>query len=101
MTSKYCFFDFWPSHPPGSRSDAQPMTIGLPCVRLPQGEHWEERSPRSEGQGRKQTRAPIVMEAVPEKTTIREVALAAGVGIGTISRVLNSSSQVSRKTRAR
>jgi DNA-binding LacI/PurR family transcriptional regulator len=41
------------------------------------------------------------MEAVPEKTTIREVALAAGVGIGTISRVLNSSSQVSRKTRAR
>ena len=41
------------------------------------------------------------MEAVPEKTTIREVARAAGVGIGTISRVLNSSSQVSRKTRAR
>ena len=41
------------------------------------------------------------MEAVPEKTTIRDVALAAGVGIGTISRVLNSSSQVSRKTRAR
>jgi len=40
------------------------------------------------------------MEAVPEKTTIREVARAAGVGIGTISRVLNSSSQVSRKTRA-
>jgi LacI family transcriptional regulator len=43
----------------------------------------------------------ITMEAVPEKTTIREVARAAGVGIGTISRVLNSSSQVSRKTRAR
>ena len=41
------------------------------------------------------------MEAVPVKTTIREVARAAGVGIGTISRVLNSSSQVSRKTRAR
>ena len=41
------------------------------------------------------------MEAVPEKTTIREVARAAGVGIGTISRVLNSSSQVSWKTRAR
>jgi LacI family transcriptional regulator len=41
------------------------------------------------------------MEAVPTKTTIREVARAAGVGIGTISRVLNSSSQVSRKTRAR
>ena len=77
------------------------MTIGLSCVRLPQGKHWEERSPRSDGQGRKRTRAPIVMEAVPGKTTIREVALAAGVGIGTISRVLNSSSQVSRKTRAR
>src|SRR5712691_2229889 len=41
------------------------------------------------------------MEAVPGKTTIREVARAARVGIGTISRVLNSSSQVSRKTRAR
>jgi LacI family transcriptional regulator len=41
------------------------------------------------------------MEAVPERTTIRDVARAAGVGIGTISRVLNSSSQVSRQTRAR
>jgi LacI family transcriptional regulator len=41
------------------------------------------------------------MEAVPGKTTIRDVAQAAGVGVGTISRVLNSSSQVSRKTRAR
>src|SRR5439155_24804784 len=33
--------------------------------------------------------------------TIRDVARAASVGIGTISRVLNSSSQVSRQTRAR
>jgi LacI family transcriptional regulator len=41
------------------------------------------------------------MEAVPKQTTIRDVAQAAGVGIGTISRVLNSSSQVSRETRAR
>ncbi len=41
------------------------------------------------------------MEAVPRKPTIRDVAHAARVGIGTISRVLNSSSQVSRKTRAR
>src|ERR1700737_2178552 len=41
------------------------------------------------------------MEAVPRKTTIREVARAAGVGVGTVSRVLNSSSQVSRETRAR
>ena len=41
------------------------------------------------------------MEAVPKQTTIRDVARAAGVGIGTISRVLNSSSQVSRETRAR
>ena len=41
------------------------------------------------------------MEAVPRKTTIREVAQAAAVGIGTISRVLNSSSQVSRETRQR
>jgi len=39
----------------------------------------------------KGNRNPIGMEAVPVKTTIREVALAAGVGIGTISRVLNSS----------
>ena len=44
----------------------------------------------------------ILVEAVPEKkATIRDVARAAGVGIGTISRVLNSSSQVSRKTRMR
>lgn len=41
------------------------------------------------------------METVPQRTTIRDVAHAAGVGIGTISRVLNSSSQVSRETRAR
>src|SRR5256884_2069117 len=41
------------------------------------------------------------MEAVPRKTTIREVAQAASVGIGTISRVLNSSSRVSRETRER
>ena len=45
--------------------------------------------------------ANAVVEAVPKKTTIREVARAAGVGIGTISRVLNASSQVSRETRAR
>ena len=41
------------------------------------------------------------MEAVPKQTTIRDVARVAGVGIGTISRVLNSSAQVSRETRAR
>src|SRR5262249_57315209 len=44
---------------------------------------------------------PDSMEAVPQKTTIRDVARAAGVGVGTISRELNSSSQVSRETRAR
>jgi LacI family transcriptional regulator len=48
-----------------------------------------------------ETKGRIAMEAVPRKTTIREVAQAASVGIGTISRVLNSSSQVSRETRAR
>jgi len=41
------------------------------------------------------------MESVPKKATIRDVAEAAGVGVGTISRVLNSSSQVTRETRAR
>ena len=41
------------------------------------------------------------METVPRNTTIRDVALAAGVGVGTISRVLNSSSHVSRETRKR
>ena len=41
------------------------------------------------------------MEAVPRQTTIRDVARAAGVGVGTISRVLNSSAHVSRKTRTR
>jgi DNA-binding LacI/PurR family transcriptional regulator len=40
------------------------------------------------------------MEPIPEKPTIRDVARAARVGIGTISRVLNSSPQVSQKTRA-
>src|SRR5262249_31765710 len=44
---------------------------------------------------------PDSMEAVPQKTTIRDVARAAGVGVGTISRVLNSSSNVSRQTRGR
>src|SRR2546421_11741431 len=51
--------------------------------------------------GAKAIKGRITMEAVPRKTTIREVAQAASVGIGTISRVLNSSSQVSRETRAR
>ncbi len=50
---------------------------------------------------RKPREASASVEAVPQKTTIRDVARAAGVGIGTISRVLNSSSQVSRETRAR
>jgi DNA-binding LacI/PurR family transcriptional regulator len=42
------------------------------------------------------------MELVPRKPpTIHDVAKAAGVGVGTISRVLNSSAHVSRETRAR
>jgi len=45
----------------------------------------------------KVTKPLFAMEVVPKKTTIREVARAASVGIGTISRVLNSSSQVSRE----
>jgi DNA-binding LacI/PurR family transcriptional regulator len=50
---------------------------------------------------RKPREAQIGLETVPRQSTIRDVARAAGVGIGTISRVLNSSSQVSRETRAR
>lgn len=46
-------------------------------------------------------RASSGVEIVPRRVTIREVSRAAGVGIGTISRVLNSSSQVSPETRAR
>jgi len=54
---------------------------------------------KTRGSGEKRV---IFVEAVPEKNaTIRDVARAAGVGIGTISRVLNSNSQVSRKTRVR
>jgi len=50
---------------------------------------------------RKPREARSRVEVVPKQKTIRDVARAAGVGIGTISRVLNSSSQVSRETRAR
>lgn len=50
---------------------------------------------------RKPGKAEAGLETVPRQNTIRDVARAAGVGIGTISRVLNSSSQVSRETRAR
>jgi LacI family transcriptional regulator len=42
-----------------------------------------------------------VVEPVPKRITIRDVARAAGVGVGTISRVLNSSPKVSRGTRTR
>src|SRR5256714_7924758 len=56
---------------------------------------------RRSGREAEATRDHIVMEVVPRKTTIREVAQAAAVGVGTISRVLNSSSQVSRETRER
>src|SRR5438046_4552182 len=57
--------------------------------------------PPEPNKGAKAKKGLTSMEAVPRKTTIREVAQAASVGIGTISRVLNSSSQVSRETRAR
>jgi DNA-binding LacI/PurR family transcriptional regulator len=41
------------------------------------------------------------MKTVPRQTTIRDVAQTAGVGVATISRVLNSSPLVSKATRAR
>src|ERR1700747_630886 len=50
---------------------------------------------------RRMTKAGSGVEAVPKQTTIRDVAHAAGVGVGTISRVLNSSTQVTRETRTR
>jgi DNA-binding LacI/PurR family transcriptional regulator len=50
---------------------------------------------------RKSRGAEAALETVPRQSTIRDVARVAGVGIGTISRVLNASSQVSRETRAR
>src|SRR6266404_2871127 len=84
------------ARPPGGL----PTIIELWCVRLAQGRRIEDVVPRTEVETRRRQH-PNSMEAVPAKTTIREVARAAGVGIGTISRVLNSSSQVSRKTRAR
>jgi LacI family transcriptional regulator len=57
--------------------------------------------PHQTQSGAKATKGDVSVEAVPRNPTIREVARAASVGIGTISRVLNSSSQVSRETRAR
>src|SRR5262249_60611781 len=45
--------------------------------------------------------ARFEMDEVRGETTMGEVGRAAGVGVGTISRVLNASSQVSSKTRAR
>src|SRR5215472_3903843 len=50
---------------------------------------------------RKSRKVKTGLETVPRQNTIRDVARAAGVGIGTISRVLNSSSQVSGEPRAR
>src|ERR1700745_3076566 len=71
------------------------------CAKLAAVKIAAQGLPTGARQHTKTLRNLMTMEAVPEKTTIREVARAAGVGIGTISRVLNSSSQVSRKTRAR
>src|SRR5260370_10394674 len=68
---------------------------------LPRKEGVEGFSHRTWAKNGKRQKGLIVMEAVPTKTTIREVARAASVGIGTISRVLNSSSQVTLETRAR
>src|SRR6267143_4073151 len=69
------------------------------CAKLTRGRESTISSPNQARQS--SGKGPIAMEAVPKKPTIREVAQAASVGIGTISRVLNSSSQVSRETRAR
>ena len=52
-------------------------------------------------QGRIPIGHPSLVDQVPRRVTIRDVAQAANVGIGTISRVLNSSPQVSRETRTR
>src|SRR5437764_6208882 len=91
--------------PPGAGlaagSEAMPQALMLHRV-CSACEHWVWQAfPLSRGTMPKAQNANAVVEAVPQKTTIRDVARAAGVGIGTISRVLNSSSQVSRETRAR
>src|SRR5580704_5125915 len=70
-----------------------PSIDGTVAGSSSEGPHENERSGEENA---------TMVEAVPDKkATIRDVARAAGVGIGTISRVLNSSSQVSRKTRVR
>src|ERR1700747_1186635 len=71
------------------------------CAKLAAVKIAAQGLPTGARQHTKTLRNLMTMEAVPPKTTIREVARAAGVGIGTISRVLNSSPQVSWKTRAR
>jgi DNA-binding LacI/PurR family transcriptional regulator len=51
--------------------------------------------------GEKIKKVPKTVESVPGRVTIRDVARVAGVGVGTISRVLNSSPQVSGEMRER
>jgi len=80
-------------------TNLQRISSSFCCARLAPGKG--RRVSHQAGPDAKATDGLIAMEAVPKKTTIREVAQAAAVGIGTISRVLNSSSQVSRETRAR
>ena len=83
----------------GERPLLQKMPEGIGCGRLALVKRFNTAPVKPGGAAR--SKEFIFMEAVPRKTTIREVARAASVGVGTISRVLNSSSQVSRETRER
>ena len=52
-------------------------------------------------ESRRRINHPGLVDQVPRRVTIRDVAQAANVGVGTISRVLNSSPKVSSETRTR
>lgn len=89
--------------PPRAMGRRQPPTHLLPSQNVLESitkqQRWSIQSRFESRICRKKGKNFVDM--VPNAITIRDVAQAAGVGVGTISRVLNSSPHVSRETRER